>query len=210
MVGGDGNLLLDVGPMPDGRIEPRQANGSRKSASWLAKYGESIYGTRGGPFERGDWGAATYKDDTIYLHLLDANMDVVKLAPLARKIVGNQVLTGGDGRGQTNRQCRRGLGAQGRPATDRHDCRPETGRSRGGGQVQALGHETTLHAAEDLRRPETRRPTSVKAVFFEGPPWKGKPTRVFAYYGVPKSKNGEKAPAIVLVHGGGGSASLSG
>ena len=35
---------------------------------------------------------------------------------------------------------------------------------------------------------------------------KGKPTRVFAYYGVPKGPAGTKFPAMVLIHGGGGTA----
>jgi dienelactone hydrolase len=48
--------------------------------------------------------------------------------------------------------------------------------------------------------------TDVKAIFYEGLPWKGKATRVFAYYGIPKTEKNEKIPAIVLVHGGGGSA----
>jgi alpha-L-fucosidase len=95
VVGGDGNLLLNVGPMPDGRIEPRQVQRLREIGHWLAKYGESIYGTRGGPFERGTWGAATCRSDTIYLHLLDPNLDVVKLPPLKRKIIGSSALTGG-------------------------------------------------------------------------------------------------------------------
>lgn len=47
----------------------------------------------------------------------------------------------------------------------------------------------------------------VKAVFYEGEPYQGKPTRVFAYYGVPaNTAPGGKVPGIVLVHGGGGSA----
>ena len=49
----------------------------------------------------------------------------------------------------------------------------------------------------------------VKAVFYEGLPWKGKPTRVFAYYGIPKTDGKTKVPAMVLVHGGGGSAYIS-
>lgn len=43
-------------------------------------------------------------------------------------------------------------------------------------------------------------------IFFEGVPLSGKPTRVFAWIGIPKLKEGEKAPGIVLVHGGGGTA----
>lgn len=47
---------------------------------------------------------------------------------------------------------------------------------------------------------------AVKTIFYEGLPYKGRPTRVFAYYGIPPHKPGEKVPGIVLVHGGGGSA----
>ncbi|MDX1930740.1 MAG: prolyl oligopeptidase family serine peptidase [Pirellulaceae bacterium] len=47
----------------------------------------------------------------------------------------------------------------------------------------------------------------VKAVFFEGLPYQGKPTKVFAYYGIPELKEGAtKVPGVVLVHGGGGTA----
>lgn len=46
----------------------------------------------------------------------------------------------------------------------------------------------------------------VASVFFEGLPWRKKPTRVFAYYGVPKAAPGARAPGMVLVHGGGGTA----
>jgi chitinase len=46
----------------------------------------------------------------------------------------------------------------------------------------------------------------VKAIFFDSVPWKGKPTRVFAWVGIPKLEARKKAPGIVLVHGGGGTA----
>ena len=46
----------------------------------------------------------------------------------------------------------------------------------------------------------------VEAAFIEGTPWKGRPTRVFAYCGLPSSRPGQQVPAMVLVHGGGGSA----
>jgi dienelactone hydrolase len=45
----------------------------------------------------------------------------------------------------------------------------------------------------------------IRPLFYEGLPWKGKPTRVFAWYGVPENMDG-KVPAMVLVHGGGGTA----
>ena len=46
----------------------------------------------------------------------------------------------------------------------------------------------------------------VTAVFYEGLPWHKRPTRVFAYYGVPKAESGTQVPGMVLVHGGGGTA----
>lgn len=47
---------------------------------------------------------------------------------------------------------------------------------------------------------------NVKGIFYDGLLWKGKPTKVFAYIGIPSHKPGEKLPGIVLVHGGGGTA----
>ena len=45
----------------------------------------------------------------------------------------------------------------------------------------------------------------VKAVWIAGPLFKGKPTRAFAYYGIPNGRIGN-VPAMVLIHGGGGTA----
>lgn len=54
-----------------------------------------------------------------------------------------------------------------------------------------------------LERPKSE---GIQAVTFEGLPFRGKPTRVFAWLGVPKPATGEKVPAMVLIHGGGGTA----
>jgi alpha-L-fucosidase len=95
VVGGDGNLLFNVGPMPDGRIEPRQVERLREMGAWLKEYGQSIYATRGGPFIPGPWGASTYKDNIIYVHILSWPDEELTLPPIPRKIVSSSVLTGG-------------------------------------------------------------------------------------------------------------------
>jgi hypothetical protein len=41
----------------------------------------------------------------------------------------------------------------------------------------------------------------VRAIFFDGLPWKGQPTRVFAFIGIPDHKPGEQVSGIALVHG---------
>jgi dienelactone hydrolase len=63
-----------------------------------------------------------------------------------------------------------------------------------------------LSAVPRVEADEERSVDGVEAAFFEGALWKGKPTRVFAYYGLPSTRPGEQVPAMVLVHGGGGSA----
>ncbi|MBL7222954.1 MAG: alpha-L-fucosidase [Candidatus Brocadiae bacterium] len=95
VVGGDGNFLFNVGPMPDGSIEPRQVERLKEMGAWLRQYGESIYATRGGPFRPGPWGAATCRGNTVYVHLLASTGEAVALPPLPRKIVSTSVLTGG-------------------------------------------------------------------------------------------------------------------
>jgi alpha-L-fucosidase len=68
--GGDGNLLFNVGPKPDGTIEPLQVERLKEMGQWLQKYGYSIYETRGGPFKPADWGVSTRKGNSVYLHIL--------------------------------------------------------------------------------------------------------------------------------------------
>ncbi len=97
--GGDGNLLLNVGPMPTGTIEQRQVERLREIGGWLRQYGMSVYNTRGGPFPPGDWGAATQRGDTIFVHLLNVTPGItVSLPPLDRNIVSQSLLTGGSAR----------------------------------------------------------------------------------------------------------------
>jgi alpha-L-fucosidase len=93
---GDGNLLLNVGPTASGEIETPQAERLREMGAWLAKYGESIYGTRGGPIRNGKWGGATCKGNVVYLHILNWTADPLKLPALPSKIVQSKSLTGGD------------------------------------------------------------------------------------------------------------------
>jgi len=95
--GGDGNLLLNVGPMPDGQIEPRQADRLKQIGTWMKTNGPSIYGTRGGPFKPTAWCASTHAENRIYLHVLQwpDKSDTVVLPPLGKKIIGSSLLAGG-------------------------------------------------------------------------------------------------------------------
>ena len=96
VAGRDGNLLLNVGPRPDGQIDPPQVQRLKEIGEWLGKYGESIYATRGGPFLPGDYGASTHRDKTIYVHVLKWAGDKLVLPAIPAKIIHATALTGGE------------------------------------------------------------------------------------------------------------------
>jgi len=96
-VGGDGNLLFNVGPMPDGRIEPRQVERLKEMGTWLRKYGDGVYATRGGPLKPGKWGASTCRDNKVYLYLMNWRDDGNLLLPgIGRKIISYRILSAGE------------------------------------------------------------------------------------------------------------------
>lgn len=68
-IGGDGNLLFNVGPMLDGRIEERQIDRLKEMGDWLNINGKAVYGTRGGPYLPTDHMVSTHKDSELYIHL---------------------------------------------------------------------------------------------------------------------------------------------
>jgi alpha-L-fucosidase len=69
--GYNANYLLNVGPMPNGKIQPEFVKCLDEIGKWMAKNGDSVYGTRGGLIEPAENYVTTYKDDKIYLHILD-------------------------------------------------------------------------------------------------------------------------------------------
>uniref|UniRef100_UPI0006E22C7C alpha-L-fucosidase n=1 Tax=Streptomyces graminilatus TaxID=1464070 RepID=UPI0006E22C7C len=64
-------VLLNVGPDRTGKVSDAQAAVVRRVGSFLSTCGQSVYGTRGGPWQPldGQYGY-TYKDNTFYVHLL--------------------------------------------------------------------------------------------------------------------------------------------
>ncbi len=94
-VTGDGNLLLNIGPMPTGQFQPQETANLQGMGRWLRRFGESIYRTRGGPYHNGSWGGSCYRDNTLYLHVFEWAGDMLQLPPLKAKVLHADVLTGG-------------------------------------------------------------------------------------------------------------------
>ncbi|MDH6304806.1 alpha-L-fucosidase [Parabacteroides sp. PF5-5] len=73
------NLLLNVGPMPDGRIQPECVERLSGIGEWMDTYGYTIYGTQQGFVKPQPWGASTRNDKTYYLHILNKETKTVVL-----------------------------------------------------------------------------------------------------------------------------------
>jgi len=98
-VTGGGNLLLNVGPDPLGLFPPASAQVLEAMGRWLARHGESVYGTRGGPYPAWTWGGSTHRDNVVYVHVQHwpHYMDLLRLpVPAGTAFLGGELLTGGD------------------------------------------------------------------------------------------------------------------
>lgn len=89
---GGGNLLLNFGPRPDGTFTDGEAAVARAMGAWLKKYGEAVYGTRGGPYENGNWGGSCHKDNKLFLHVYKWAEDALEFLPLPRKVLAARTL----------------------------------------------------------------------------------------------------------------------
>ena len=73
------NMLLNVGPRPDGMLCPEEISSLKAIGKWMQVNGEAVYGTSGSPFDFDfPWGSMTQKDNTLYLHVLNWNADGIQ------------------------------------------------------------------------------------------------------------------------------------
>jgi alpha-L-fucosidase len=81
------NFLLNVGPMPNGKIQPEHVELLKQMGEWNKQYGETIAGTRGGPLSAREWGVMTQKGNKIYVHILNWHDETLTLPRLGKKVV---------------------------------------------------------------------------------------------------------------------------
>ena len=81
-----GNVLMNVGPSPEGIIPEDSAQRLREVGEWLKTYGESIYGSSAGPFTYLPWGTATRQGNTLYLQILNWPADGKLKVPLNNEV----------------------------------------------------------------------------------------------------------------------------
>ena len=78
-VGTEANLLLNVGPMPNGKIQPECVERLQQVGEWMNKYGYTLYKTKQGFASPQKWGVTTSIGKTHYIHILDNNTSTLTL-----------------------------------------------------------------------------------------------------------------------------------
>lgn len=92
-----GNLLLDIGPKPDGTIQNEQVQILKELGRWTKKHAEAIYGTKAGIPDGHFYGptALNAAGDILYLYLPYAPKGPIMLKGIKNKI--NRIYTVGNG-----------------------------------------------------------------------------------------------------------------
>ena len=88
------NLLLNVGPQPNGELPAVAVERMYEMGEWMAVNGASVYGTTAGDIPQQDWGCTTRKDDSLFVHVFELNYDMLYL-PLECKVVSATALADG-------------------------------------------------------------------------------------------------------------------
>jgi alpha-L-fucosidase len=80
--------------MATGALRPEELGILEAFGPWMDTFGESIYGTRGGPYTNGNWGGATVRGDEVYLHVFEWKDGTLQLPALPRRILSCRELGG--------------------------------------------------------------------------------------------------------------------
>lgn len=83
--GMNANLLMNIGPQPDGNLPATAIERLKEMGEWMNTYSETIYGTRGGSVTPRDWGVTTEKDNRLFVHVLNLK-DKGLYLPIDKKI----------------------------------------------------------------------------------------------------------------------------
>ena len=79
------NLLLNIGPQPNGELPATALARLKEMGEWLRKYGDSVYGTTAGDIPQQEWGVTTRKGNRLFVHIFDLKAKELHL-PLSCKV----------------------------------------------------------------------------------------------------------------------------
>lgn len=79
------NLLLNIGPQPNGELPATALERLKEMGEWLRANGETVYGTTAGDIPAQEWGVTTRKGNRLFVHIFDLKEKQLHL-PLSCKV----------------------------------------------------------------------------------------------------------------------------
>ena len=90
------NLLINIGPQPNGEIPALALDRLNGMGEWLNRYGDTVYGTTRGDVMKTDWGTTTRKGNLLYVHILADKMPPTITLPLNQEVIEATVFDSGE------------------------------------------------------------------------------------------------------------------
>ena len=112
------NLLLNVGPQPNGELPEAAVERMKAMGEWLSVNGETVYATEAGDIAQQEWGCTTRKGDRLFVHIFELQADNLIL-PLECEVVDAKVFA--SGQSVAFERCEEGYCLHTGPVTDTVD-----------------------------------------------------------------------------------------
>ena len=112
------NLLLNVGPQPNGELPEAAVERMKAMGEWLSVNGETVYATEAGDIAQQEWGCTTRKGDRLFVHIFELQTDNLIL-PLECEVVDAKVFA--SGQSVAFERCEEGYCLHTGPVTDTVD-----------------------------------------------------------------------------------------
>jgi alpha-L-fucosidase len=90
-----GNFLLNIGPQPDGMVQPEFQERLRAIGGWLEVNGEAIYGSTYGPIQGNPALRTTARGNHVYVHIFEWPSGPLVIENFKPKVMSARLLSNG-------------------------------------------------------------------------------------------------------------------
>lgn len=94
--GKNANLLMCVGPQPNGEFPALSIKALRDYGEWMGEFGDSIYGTRSTAVPPQPWGVTTHKGNRMFVHIMNPDGNTVTIPYPGNRLKAAKVFATGE------------------------------------------------------------------------------------------------------------------